>query len=152
MIAELGQFALILALTLSLAQAGLSFAGRARRDVTLTGAGEGAALGAFVAIAIGYGALIHAFVTSDFSVVNVAENSHTSKPMIYKISGTWGNHEGSLLLFMFLIGAGGALSAPGWQAVVPQLVPVADLAPAVAANSVSSVEARARRCALILMR
>jgi cytochrome c-type biogenesis protein CcmF len=111
MIAELGQFALILALTLSLAQAGLSFAGRARRDATLTGAGEGAALGAFIAIAIGYGALIHAFVTSDFSVVNVAENSHTEKPLIYKIAGAWGSHEGSILLWCSMLTAYGSAVA-----------------------------------------
>ena len=87
MIDEVGQFALILALALSLAQAGFSIAGRARRDAALTGAGEGAAMGAFVAVVIGFAALIHAFVTSDFSVTNVAANSHTAKPLIYKIAG-----------------------------------------------------------------
>ena len=94
MIAELGSFALILAFCLSLAQAALSFAGRARLDVTLVGAGEGAAVSAFVAVSIGFGALIFAFVTSDFSVVNVAENSHTEKPLIYKIAGAWGSPRG----------------------------------------------------------
>ncbi len=111
MIAELGQFALILGLTLSLAQAGLSFVGRAKRDATLTGAGEGAALGAFIAMVIGFGALIHAFVTSDFSVVNVAENSHTEKPLIYKIAGAWGSHEGSMLLWCFMLTAYGSAVA-----------------------------------------
>jgi len=111
MIAELGQFALVLALCLSLAQALLSFLGRARRNATLTGAGEGAALGAFVAIAVAFAALIHAFVTSDFSVINVAENSHTEKPLIYKIAGAWGSHEGSILLWCLALTAYGAALA-----------------------------------------
>ena len=111
MIAELGQFALVLGLCLSLAQAGLSFAGRARRDAALTGAGEGAAIGAFVCVAIGFATLIFTFVTSDFSVVNVAENSHTEKPLIYKIAGAWGSHEGSILLWCFALTAYGAAVA-----------------------------------------
>jgi cytochrome c-type biogenesis protein CcmF len=109
--AELGAFALVLALCLSLAQAGLSFSGRLRRDATLTGAGEGAALGAFAAIAIAFAALIWAFVTSDFSVVNAAENSHTAKPLIYKIAGAWGSHEGSIVLWCFALTAYGAVLA-----------------------------------------
>ena len=76
MITELGSFALLLAFALSLAQAGTSFAARVRRDATLRGAGEGAAFGAFIAVAIAFAALMHAFVTSDFSVMNVADNSH----------------------------------------------------------------------------
>ncbi|MGI9169479.1 MAG: heme lyase CcmF/NrfE family subunit, partial [Caulobacteraceae bacterium] len=111
MIDELGQFALVLGLCLSLAQAALSVAGRARGEARLTAAGEGAALGAFVSIAIGFAALIHAFVTSDFSVVNVAENSHTEKPLIYKIAGAWGSHEGSMLLWCFALTGYGAAVA-----------------------------------------
>ncbi|MGH7024662.1 MAG: heme lyase CcmF/NrfE family subunit [Caulobacteraceae bacterium] len=111
MTAELGSFALVLAFCASLAQAGLSFAGRARRDATLTGGGEGAALATFVAIALGYAALIWAFVTSDFSVANVAANSHTEKPLIYKIAGAWGSHEGSILLWCFMLTLYGAAVA-----------------------------------------
>ncbi|MHB8529477.1 MAG: heme lyase CcmF/NrfE family subunit [Caulobacteraceae bacterium] len=111
MIAELGQFALALGLCLSLAQAGLSFAARARRDARLGGAGEGAALGAFAAMALAFGALIHAFVSSDFSVVNVAANSHTEKPLIYKIAGAWGSHEGSILLWCLVLTGYGAAMA-----------------------------------------
>jgi cytochrome c-type biogenesis protein CcmF len=112
MIDELGQFALILALTLSLAQVMLSVAGRLRRDAALAGAGEGAAMATFVAIVIGFAALIHAFVTSDFSVLNVAANSHTAKPLIYKIAGAWGSHEGSILLWcLMLTGYGAAMAA-----------------------------------------
>ena len=112
MIDELGQFALLLALALSCAECALSIAGRARRDVALAGAGEGAALGAFAAIVVGFGALIHAFVTSDFSVLNVAANSHTAKPLIYKVAGAWGSHEGSILLWcLMLTGDGAAMAA-----------------------------------------
>jgi cytochrome c-type biogenesis protein CcmF len=111
MTAEFGQFALILAMTLSIAQTGLSFWGRARRNGVLTGLGEGAALGAFGAVLIGFAALIWAFVTSDFSVVNVAENSHTEKPLIYKIAGAWGSHEGSILLWCLALTAYGAALA-----------------------------------------
>ena len=111
MINELGQFALALALALSLAQLGLSVAGRLRRDAALTGAGEGAALGAFGAVVLAFLALIHAFVTSDFSVLNVAENSHTAKPLIYKIAGAWGSHEGSILLWCLMLTGYGALMA-----------------------------------------
>ncbi|HEY1426847.1 MAG TPA: heme lyase CcmF/NrfE family subunit [Caulobacteraceae bacterium] len=112
MIDELGQFALVLALALSLAQAALSIVGRIRRDAALAGAGEGAAMAAFAAIAIGFAALIHAFVTSDFSVLNVTANSHTAKPLIYKIAGAWGSHEGSILLWcLILTGYGAAMAA-----------------------------------------
>ena len=114
MIDELGQFALVLALALSLAQAGLSIAARVRRDAALAGAGEGAAMGAFAAIVLGFAALIHAFVTSDFSVLNVAANSHTAKPLIYKIAGAWGSHEGSMLLWcLMLTGYGAVMAASG---------------------------------------
>ena len=114
MIDELGQFTLVLALVLSLAQVGLSIAGRLRRDAAMAGAGEGAAMAAFVAIGLGFAALIHAFVTSDFSVLNVAANSHTAKPLIYKIAGAWGSHEGSMLLWcLMLTGYGAVMAASG---------------------------------------
>ncbi|MBS0409703.1 MAG: heme lyase CcmF/NrfE family subunit [Proteobacteria bacterium] len=111
MIDELGQFALVLGFYLSLAQVALSFAGRARRDTILAGAGEGAALGAFACMALAFAALIHAFVVSDFSVMNVAANSHTEKPMLYKVAGAWGSHEGSILLWcVALTGYGAAVA------------------------------------------
>jgi cytochrome c-type biogenesis protein CcmF len=112
MTAELGAFALVLALAFSIAQAALSLTGRARRDGRLIGCGEGAAIGAFLGVTVGFAALIWAFVTSDFSVVNVAENSHTEKPLIYKIAGAWGSHEGSILLWCFMLtGFGAALAS-----------------------------------------
>ncbi|MGH6971778.1 MAG: cytochrome c biogenesis protein CcsA, partial [Caulobacteraceae bacterium] len=111
MIDELGRFALVLALALSLAQIGFSVAGRARRDAALAGAGEGAAIGVFLALALGFAALIHAFVVSDFSVTNVAANSHTAKPLLYKIAGAWGSHEGSILLWCLILSGYGAIMA-----------------------------------------
>ena len=114
MIAELGSFALVLGLCLSVAQVVLSGAGRWRRSAVLAGAGEGAALAAFLSVAIGFGALMHAFVTSDFSVANVAANSHTEKPLLYRVAGTWGSHEGSMLLWcLALTGFGASVAGLG---------------------------------------
>jgi cytochrome c-type biogenesis protein CcmF len=111
MIAEAGSFALILALALSILQVVLSAAGRMRRSPALAGAGEGAALAAFAAVAIAFAALMHAFVISDFSVSNVAANSHTEKPMLYRVAGTWGSHEGSMLLWCLALTGFGAAAA-----------------------------------------
>ncbi|MDO8295105.1 MAG: heme lyase CcmF/NrfE family subunit [Caulobacter sp.] len=112
MTVELGAFALTLALALSLAQAALGFAG-ARRP-SLAGAGEGAAIGAFAGVAAAFAALVAAFVVSDFSVTNVAANSHTAKPLLYKVAGAWGSHEGSMLLWcLILTGFGAAVAAFG---------------------------------------
>jgi cytochrome c-type biogenesis protein CcmF len=111
MIVELGAFALALALALSLAQAGLSAGGRAVRSLSLTRAGEGAAVAAFIAVAFAFAALTYAFVVSDFSVAYVAENSHTKKPLLYKVAGVWGGHEGSLLLWCLALTGFGAAAA-----------------------------------------
>ena len=114
MIVEIGAFALAFALALSLAQAMLSAAGRLRRSSVLAGAGQGAAIAAFVSLATAFAALMYAFVVSDFSVANVAANSHTAKPLLYKIAGTWGSHEGSMLLWcLALTGCGAAVAAFG---------------------------------------
>jgi cytochrome c-type biogenesis protein CcmF len=111
---ELGAFALLLALALSAVQVGASVFARMRHDATLRGAGEGAAFGAFVAIAIAFFALMHAFVTSDFSVMNVAANSHTDKPLLYKVAAVWGSHEGSMMLWcLALTGFGAAVAVLG---------------------------------------
>ncbi len=114
MIAEAGAFALILALALSIAQVLLSLAGRVRRSAPLAGAGEGAALAAFLAVAAAFAALMYAFVVSDFSVENVAANSHSAKPLLYRVAGTWGSHEGSMLLWcLALTGFGAAVAGLG---------------------------------------
>ncbi len=103
MTGELGQLALALALALSLVQIAACFAGAMRRDERLMEAGRSAALGAFVFIAVAFGSLMTAYVGSDFSLLVVAENSHTAKPLLYKISGVWGNHEGSMLLWLLVL-------------------------------------------------
>ncbi len=104
MTGELGQLALCLALALSLVQAFSGFAGAARGNARVMAMGRGAALGSFVFIALAFFTLMFAYVTSDFSVMAVAENSHTAKPLIYKITGVWGNHEGSMMLWLLILG------------------------------------------------
>src|SRR4051794_33711548 len=111
MLAELGAFSLVLAFTFSIAQLGLSAAARVRRSTVLAAAGEGAAVAAFLGVAIAFACLMHAFVVSDFSVANVAANSHTEKPMLYKVAGTWGSHEGSILLWCLALTGYGAAAA-----------------------------------------
>jgi cytochrome c-type biogenesis protein CcmF len=112
MFAELGAFSLMLALVLAVLQTGLSFGGTKRQG--LAGAGEGAALASFAATALAFAMLIHAFIVSDFSVANVAGNSHTAKPLLYKIAGAWGSHEGSILLWcLALTGYGAAVALFG---------------------------------------
>jgi cytochrome c-type biogenesis protein CcmF len=111
MIAELGAFSLMLALAFAIAQAGLSAAARIRRSTVLAAAGEGAAVASFAGVAIAFGCLIYAFITSDFSVANVAANSHTEKPLLYKVAGAWGSHEGSILLWCLALTGYGAAAA-----------------------------------------
>jgi cytochrome c-type biogenesis protein CcmF len=111
MFVEIGSFALVLALAFSIAQLGLSTAARLRRSTTLAAAGEGAAVAAFLGVAVAFAVLMHAFIVSDFSVANVAANSHTEKPMLYKVAGTWGSHEGSILLWCLALTGYGAVAA-----------------------------------------
>ena len=109
MIAELGSFALMLALALSVAQVALCGLGRLRRSPALQGGGEGAGVGAFLMTALAFGCLMSAFIRSDFSVLNVAENSHTAQPLFYKITATWGSHEGSMLMWNLILTGYGSL-------------------------------------------
>ena len=111
MIVEFGAFALVLALVLSAAQVGLSAVGRRRRSALLAGAGEGAALAGFGALALSFAALIYTFVVSDFSVANVAANSHSEKPVLYRVAAAWGSHEGSMLLWNLALTGFGAVLA-----------------------------------------
>ncbi|HEY4344568.1 MAG TPA: heme lyase CcmF/NrfE family subunit [Parvibaculum sp.] len=111
MIAELGHFALILAFAVALIQMIVPMIGAHRRDAGLMGIARTAALAQFALIAFTFGVLVHAFVTSDFSLSLVAENSHSTKPLIYKISGVWGNHEGSMVLWVLILSLYGALVA-----------------------------------------
>ncbi len=109
--AELGHYALILALALALVQSSLPLIGARRRETRLMAVGKATALAAFAYVAIAFAALTVAYVRSDFSVRNVWENSHSAKPMLFKITGVWGNHEGSMLLWVLILALFGALVA-----------------------------------------
>lgn len=103
MTGEIGQLALALAFALSAVMAIAGLAGARETASQSRAVASSAAIGMFVFVALAFGALMYAFVTSDFSVLNVAQNSHTAKPMIYKITGVWGSHEGSMLLWVFVL-------------------------------------------------
>ena len=111
MIVELGHFALILAFALSLAQTIVPLVGAHKGWADWMAAAHPMATLQFVLVALSFGALTYAFVTSDFSVQLVIDNSHTQKPLLYKISGVWGNHEGSLLLWVLILVLFGACAA-----------------------------------------
>ncbi|MBH69122.1 MAG: heme lyase NrfEFG subunit NrfE [Rhodospirillaceae bacterium] len=121
MIAELGHYTLILALITAFLQSSLTLIGAHKDDFVLMNMGKPAAIAQFVAIFISFCALTHAYVTSDFSVVNVAENSHSLKPMLYKISGVWGNHEGSMVLWVLILSFFGLTVALFGQNIPPTL-------------------------------
>ncbi|HJN23045.1 MAG TPA: heme lyase CcmF/NrfE family subunit [Rhodospirillales bacterium] len=111
MIAEAGHFALVLALFVALAQAALPLAGAARNNASWMALARPAACVQFLLVALSFASLTHAFVTSDFSLVNVVKNSHSAKPLLYKISGVWGNHEGSMLLWVLILALFGSAVA-----------------------------------------
>lgn len=111
MLAELGHFALILAFAVALVQGVVPLWGAARRNAGLMALAEPAANAQFLLIGFSFAALTYAFVTSDFSVELVAANSHSAKPMLYKITGVWGNHEGSMLLWSLIVALFGAAVA-----------------------------------------
>lgn len=100
---EMGHFALILALFVSVIQGCVPMVGAVRRNALWMGVARPAAIAQSLLIAIAFGALMTCYVTSDFSVLNVAQNSHTDKPLLYKIAGVWGNHEGSMLLWVLIL-------------------------------------------------
>jgi cytochrome c-type biogenesis protein CcmF len=108
---EIGYFALILALFISVAQSAMPFVAARRLDLGVAAFVDQAALGQFMFIVVAFVSLTYAFVTSDFSVEVVAANSHTAKPLLYKISGVWGNHEGSMLLWVLILSLFGAAVA-----------------------------------------
>ena len=111
MIAELGHYALVLALVMALVQTCVPTIGAHKNDPVLMAVAGPTAVAQFCFLAIAFGALVTCYVRSDFSVVNVFENSHSAKPLIYKITGVWGNHEGSMLLWVLILGMFGALVA-----------------------------------------
>jgi cytochrome c-type biogenesis protein CcmF len=111
MIAEIGHYALVLALGLALIQAVASILGARLRDDTLMGVAGPTALAQLLFVGTAFSALTACYVTSDFSVANVFENSHSAMPLIYKFTSVWGNHEGSMLLWVLILALFGALVA-----------------------------------------
>ena len=103
MTVELGHYALILALALAFVQMTVPLWGSLARDPALMRVGRMAAWASFGFVAFSYAALTMAYVNSDFSVLNVVMNSHSTKPLIYKISGVWSNHEGSMMLWVLIL-------------------------------------------------
>lgn len=111
MIVELGHLALVLAFAVALAQSVIPMIGAARGWTDWMRVATPAALAQFALTLFAFGALMRAFALSDFSVALVANNSHSAKPLIYKLSGTWGNHEGSMLLWVLILTLFGAMVA-----------------------------------------
>ena len=111
MIAETGHYALILALGVAIVQMVLPLVGARIRDQQLMAVAGPAAQLQFLLIAIAFIALMTAHITSDFSVENVWRNSAVAKPLLYKISGVWGNHEGSMVLWVLILALFGAAVA-----------------------------------------
>jgi cytochrome c-type biogenesis protein CcmF len=111
---EIGHFALALAVAFGFAQAIIPIWGAQRGDARMMQAAPGLALGQLISLATAFGVLMWVSVDNDFSVLNVYQNSHSLKPLLYKITGTWGNHEGSILLWCLIMGVcGGAVALFG---------------------------------------
>ncbi|MGI9391517.1 MAG: heme lyase CcmF/NrfE family subunit [Boseongicola sp.] len=111
MFVELGHFALILALMVAVIQMALPLMGASKMWRGWMAVAEPAAMIQFALLGFSFAALTYAFVVSDFSVALVTANSHTAKPMLYKVTGVWGNHEGSMLLWCLILAFFGALAA-----------------------------------------
>jgi cytochrome c-type biogenesis protein CcmF len=111
MIPELGHYALMLALGLALIQGIMPIVGTRTNDAVLMSIAAPAALAQFVFVAIAFLALAECYVASDFSVLNVFENSNSAMPLIYRLTSIWGNHEGSMMLWVSILAFFGALVA-----------------------------------------
>jgi cytochrome c-type biogenesis protein CcmF len=103
MIPEIGNFALIVALFLSLTQGVIPILGAARNDAVMMGSARTLAVGQFIIVAVAFGCLLQSFIANDFSVLYVAEHSNSQLPVQYRIAAIWGGHEGSLLLWTFIL-------------------------------------------------
>jgi len=110
-IAELGHYALMLAFGLALIQGSMPIVGGRNNDIVLMSMAVPTALAQFAFVAIAFGALAVCYVTSDFSVLNVYENSNSAMPLIYRLTSIWGNHEGSMMLWVSILAFFGALVA-----------------------------------------
>ncbi len=111
MIAESGHYALVLALGLALIQSIVPMLGARWHDAALMNVARSTALAQLAFALAAFAALVTLHVTSDFSVANVYENSHSLKPLIYKITGVWGNHEGSMMLWVSILALFGGMVA-----------------------------------------
>ena len=103
MITELGHFALILAALVAVAQMVVALVGAHKGWRGWMAMADPAATVQLVLVAASFASLTYAFVVSDFSLKLVASNSHSDKPMLYKVTGVWGNHEGSMLLWLLIL-------------------------------------------------
>jgi cytochrome c-type biogenesis protein CcmF len=108
---ELGHFALVLAFALALVQSIVPLAGARLGSERMMAVGGPVAITSFAMTALSFAMLAGAYLQSDFSVENVWENSHSLQPLLYKLTGTWGNHEGSMLLWVLILTFFGALVA-----------------------------------------
>ncbi len=114
MIPELGHFALALALALSLAQVLLGLWGTAARHGRAMAATAPVAVGVLLAVGAAFACLVASFVANDTSVANVVANSHSAKPLLYKVTGSWASHEGSMILWILILAlCGGAVAGFG---------------------------------------
>ena len=120
MVTELGHFALILAFAVACVQALVPMVGAHKRWPGWMAVAEPAATAQFLLVLLSFAALMHAFIVSDFSLKLVVENSHSAKPLIYKISGVWGNHEGSMLLWVLILALFGSAVAAFWEPAEPR--------------------------------
>ncbi|MBB3568449.1 heme lyase CcmF/NrfE family subunit [Rhizobium sp. BK491] len=111
MIIELGHYALVLALATALVVSILPVIGARRGDVSMMDIAPVGAIVMFLLVAFSFGVLTYAYVASDFSVLNVWANSHSLMPLVFKISGVWGNHEGSMMLWLLILALFSALVA-----------------------------------------
>ncbi|HEV7326906.1 MAG TPA: heme lyase CcmF/NrfE family subunit [Bosea sp. (in: a-proteobacteria)] len=121
MFVEIGHFALALALGVAVVQTIVPLWGVSRNDPALASVGPAAAIACFLLVAISFGCLMASYVVSDFSVENVAANSHSTQPLIYKLTSVWGNHEGSMLLWVLILVLFGALVALSRRSLPPKL-------------------------------
>ena len=103
MIPEIGNFALIVALFLSIIQGALPIIGAARNNPVMMSTARTLAVGQFIIVTVAFGCLVQAFVGNDFSVLYVAEHSNSQLPIAYRVAALWGGHEGSLLLWTFIL-------------------------------------------------
>ena len=111
MIAEIGHYALMLALGLALIQGAMPIVGARSGDPALMSIAGPAAVAQFAFVALSFAALAACYVSSDFSVLNVYENSNSAMPLMYRLTSVWGNHEGSMMLWILILAFFGALVA-----------------------------------------